>query len=170
MSNIDVYEMIPNVWISDAHINKINKFINDKKIEYVINTTEQETILNNKIKYLEVNMNMQNICINSLIAIFKQTNNFIFEAIQNKSKLLIYGNKDYANSMIIIGAFLIRHADLDYIRTINYINSVKKVIIHDTCLVRGLNKYYIYVKSPPNIKSQVIHDDNNCHYCDDLLK
>lgn len=120
----NIIQIIPGIFVSDNKITSSQNKLNDFNINYVINinniiTEKKVTSFN-----LLVNSNNQFYDSTELLKIdFNKTNDFIINALQNNSNILI-ADINLNLPLLIVGAFLIRYLNLSYTETIYWI--VKK--------------------------------------------
>lgn len=120
----NIIQIIPGIFISDNKITATQDKLNDFNINYVINinniiTDKKVTSFN-----LLVNSNNQFYESSELLKIdFNKTNDFIINALQNNSNILI-ADINLNVPLLIVGVFLIKYLNLTYTETIYWI--VKK--------------------------------------------
>lgn len=117
----DIIQIIPGIYVSDSKIKTCENKLKDFNIDYVININN---IINNKSVTsfnIPVNSNNEFYEISELIKInFDKTNEFIINALQNNSNILIC-DSNFNVPLLIIGVFLIKYINLSYTETIYWI-------------------------------------------------
>lgn len=120
----NIIQIIPGIFVSDNKITSSQNKLNDLNINYVININN--IISEKKVTSFNilVNSNNQFYDTSELLKIdFNKTNDFIINALQNNSNILI-ADTNLNIPLLIVGAFLIRYLNLTYTETIYWI--VKK--------------------------------------------
>ncbi|ARF09001.1 dual specificity phosphatase [Catovirus CTV1] len=142
----DVTEIIPNLWLGNYKSALSRKFIEKRKIKYVINLTKHipNIFQKNGVKYLNILIDDSDTCFKDQTPIFDQCCEFILNAIKRKESILVHCQKGHHRSASIVAAFLIKYLNLDYITTVSYINIKRKcALTRNSCMTQGLYQYYI---------------------------
>lgn len=132
----NIIQIIPGIFVSDSKITTCQNKLNDFNIRYVININGIVTEKTLTSFNLLINSNNEFYDSSELLKIdFHKTNEFIINALQNNSNILI-SDTNLNIPLLIVGAFLIRYLNLTFTEAIYWI--VKKTNI------QGISKNICY--------------------------
>lgn len=183
----DVDEIIPGLFLGNHKVSENNNFLINNKIINVIrlmetkyfNLNDYSNLKKTKFGYIYTKNNGLNnvyyyhfpikdsdMCLKDLKTLFNITNNIILNSYLNNVNILIHCKNGHHRSASVVGAFLIKYLDLDYVTSIAYINSFRKCALRrENCMVRGLFKYYLnlHKKNCDEIKCDKQNNYMLCH-------
>jgi hypothetical protein len=95
---------------------------------------------------------------------------FIHNALINNKHILIHCKNGHHRSAVVVGAYLIKYLNYDYLGTIKYIKKLRPYVFKDKkCISEWLFRYYLYLH---NIKCSTIHCyfENELNICECVNK
>ncbi|MDX1700289.1 MAG: dual specificity protein phosphatase, partial [Melioribacteraceae bacterium] len=79
-----------------------------------------------------------------------ETYNYILSAFKSNKNILVHCKKGHHRSAAVVGAFLIKHFNLDYKLVTQYINNIRPCALRkDKCMVKSLARYSYYLNNNP---------------------
>jgi len=170
----DVTEIIPNLFLGNSKIASSKTFLKNNRIGTIIRILENadgsrklQLIKKkiNSINYHIIPIKDVDTCLKNLNSLLDQTSEIIKNSLKNNVPVLVHCKRGHHRSGVIVAAFMIKYLWSDYISTIKFINHKRKCALRrDTCMVRGLFKYYMYTinKECQNLTS--VKENNNNFY------
>jgi dual specificity phosphatase 12 len=144
-------EIIKGLWLGDYIAANDKVFLTDNKIEQIISICKIDIDKFFWIKYINIHIDDNDICINnnkinSLFQnnkIFNITNQFIDNALKNGKNILVHCKRGHHRSAVIIAAYLIYKYNLSLFDSIKYIKSKRpNSFRRETCMYKKLKNYY----------------------------
>lgn len=174
MKNICTYKedianlIVPNLWLGD-NISSINKeFLNKHNINHVIRLVDElDFDMNdpiqlkdknftkvsfgyiyriNNITYYHFPITDKQMCNKDTKELFETTNFILSNLIKRDKSVLVHCKRGHHRSATVVGAYLLKHMNIDYKNVIPYINSFRLCSLRrETCLGKGLFEYSLYL-------------------------
>lgn len=162
--------IVPNLWLGDVKSSNDFNFLNNKDINHVIRLIEyidfdvnniEETRGKNLNKtsfgyiytikgvtYYHFPIRDEDMCKKNIVNFFKITNFILSGIIKRGKNVLVHCKKGHHRSASVVGAYLLKRFNLNYENVISFINSYRGCALRrDTCLGKGLYKYYLYLNN-----------------------
>jgi hypothetical protein len=120
-TNYNIIKIIPGIYIGDSNTKNYESNLKNLNINYLININK--TLQGNTFRTYSVSIisNSEFIDSSSLINIdLNITNEFIINALQNNSNILIC-DANYLVPFLIVGAFLIKYLNISYTECIYWL-------------------------------------------------
>jgi hypothetical protein len=117
----DIIKIFDNLYITSSNIN------NDK-YKYIININNK-IVPESTIETHNVNVYIEEILLSSSITgiDYNTVNNFIYDAVKNKEKVIIYDDSNYIVSFLICSMFMIKIIKINYFDTIMWLKHKLKI-------------------------------------------
>lgn len=117
-------EFVCGLWVGDKKNKKCEKFLNEKNINITINLTNDLSYLNNKKEFNDIIMqNIKKYEDIRLSDYLLKITNYIFMNLQNNKNILIYCNKNENYNELILLAYLLRYANVNFIKSVEIIRT-----------------------------------------------
>lgn len=149
----DVSEILPGLWLGNYKAATSYKFIKKNNIKCIINVSKDVPNIFNDIDYLHIPITDNEICFkdtDKLIKIYDIATNFIYDSLIGKRNILVHCKRGHHRSACVVAAYLIKYYGAKYLNALIYINSIRRcALVRNTCMVRGLLKYYLIYKYGP---------------------
>lgn len=117
-------EFVCGLWVGDLKNKKCEKFLNEKNINITINLTNDLSYLNNKKEFNDIIMqNIKKYEDIRLSDYLLKITNYIFMNLQNNKNILIYCNKNENYNELILLAYLLRYANVNFIKSVEIIRT-----------------------------------------------
>lgn len=139
-TNYNIIKIIPGLYMGDVNTKYYESNLADLNINYLININS--TLVGNNFTTYNISINGNSEYIDSATLInidLNTTNEFIINALQNNSNILIC-DVSYLIPFLIIGAFLIKNLNISYTECIYWLakksnmNSISKNICYQLFL------------------------------------
>ena len=139
-TNYNIIKIIPGIYIGDMNTKYYESHLADLNINYLININS--TLVGNSFTTYNISINGNSEYIDSATLInidLNTTNEFIINALQNNSNILIC-DVNYLIPFLIVGAFLIKNLNISYTECIYWLakksnmNSISKNICYQLFL------------------------------------
>ncbi len=162
----DVSEIIPGLWLGNERAAQNKSFLDSNNIVFIvrimvtdsnyykgkkeIGRTKIGVILGDADKRVHyvISVKDEHTCFIELNSLFDELCQFIVFALsygqQHKCGILIHCKKGHHRSASVVGAFLIKHLNVDYVVAVSYINGLRRCALRrDTCMSKGLFRFYM---------------------------
>lgn len=161
----DADEVVPGLFLGNYKSSYDKEFLNKNNIRYIIRVLPEFDYgkMYHGITYLHLPIKDGKMCSLNLNKMFDYTSDFIAKKLLNKEGgILVHCKRGHHRSAAIVAAFFIKHMHIDYKIAITYINNLRPCALRrDTCMVKGLFKYYL-------IKNNICQN-GVCHRCEKCI-
>lgn len=124
-------EIIPHLFLGNCDYANNEKWINDNKINYIINIGQPQTSLISKLDdYLRIDL--QDDESSNIKQFFEQTNTFIQKVINGNKNIFVHCKAGLSRSPTIICAYLMKNHKLTLIESVTKITNKR-----GTCINKG---------------------------------
>lgn len=169
-------EILPNLFLGNIKAAQSNNFLNNQKIGCILRILEYKDIKRelkfnytkiDKIHHFAVPIRDVNTCLVNLNKFFDKTSQIIKTCLKSNIPILVHCKRGHHRSATVVAAFMMKYLGTNYISTVKFINDKRGCALRrDTCMVRGLFKYYQSLIGKP-CKGLVSFKDENVFnfYC-----
>lgn len=151
-NNID--EIIPGLFLGDQIAGTDKNILITNKIKVIIRVMPVEPTEHNKmyqgIKYIIIPIKDNETCQMDMNKLFDKTYIHIckYLNVKDKQNILIHCKRGHHRSAAVVGAFLMKHFDLNHSQVTKKINSIRPCALRkDKCVVKALARYYYYLNN-----------------------
>jgi hypothetical protein len=157
----DVSEIVPNLWLGNYKAAISKTFLTKFNIKYIVNITPNVPNVFPHIEYFHIPVRDDDTCNKDLNKAFDGSTEFILNGLKNGTGVLVHCMRGHHRSASVVVAFLMRYLDVEYLRAVTYINSLRKcALVRDTCMTNALFAYSVHLRS-----SIADGQDCNCLSC-----
>lgn len=165
MTERDVTEILPNLWLGNYKTARDSCFVKKYNIQYIISVIEVCDKKHCGVTYLHFPIKDKSTCNKNLVTMFDVTSDFIKMALYNNAGILVHCKEGHHRSASVVAAFLLKYLNLDYITAIAYIHQRRpNALTRNTCMSKALFKYYIYLNNITNCKIRSSNMGNLNYY------
>ena len=153
----DATEIVPGLYLGNKSSSESIVFLKKQNIRTILRIMEYENkprqlkmykYIKDGIQYYDIPIKDIDLCHVNLNNFFDGTSEIIKNSLKNNNNILVHCKRGHHRSGTVVAAFLIKHLKLNYITAVTYINQLRKCALRrETCMVRGLFKYFMYLRS-----------------------
>ena len=154
-SEPDVNQVMPNLFLGNVRIASNTDFLHKNNIGTVIRILENDdgtrelSIIPKRIdsiNYYIIPIRDVDVCLRDINHLLDKTSEIIKDSLKNNVPVLVHCKKGHHRSAVVVGAFMMKYLNTDFISTVKYINDHRKCAFRrDTCMVRSMFKYHKYM-------------------------
>lgn len=167
----DATQILPSIWLGNSSSSNNFSFLRYHNIKFILRLTDKfdfdphdpfhihnKHIVNtsfgfiyrlNNFIYFHFPITDSMMCSRDMFSLFETTNTLLNECLTNtKHNILVHCQRGHHRSATVIAAFIIKFLGASYRSTISFINRKRKCAVRrDTCLMRGLFRYYLNINN-----------------------
>jgi len=154
-SEPDVNEVLPGLFLGNVKAATDKDFLRKNKIGTVIRILENDdgtrelSIIPKRvdsIDYYIIPIRDVDVCLRDINPMLDRTSEIIKDNLKNGVPILVHCKKGHHRSAAVVGAFIIKYLDSDFMSAVKYINNHRRCAFRrDTCMSRALFRYYKYI-------------------------
>ena len=124
-----VCEILPNLWLGNIKAAHSKEFIENNKIDLIVNCSRDIPFLTNTTKNIRisVNDNLEKNEINRLYTYLSKAVELINDHLMINNSVLVHCYAGKQRSAAVVAAYLMKYADLNYKESIGIIRSKREV-------------------------------------------
>lgn len=149
MTESDVTEIIPGLWLGNYKSAYSKKFLNKYKIKNVMTVMHNfnPKYRYNNISYFNIPIKDSNI-VSNVNCLFNSAVNHIHHILNENKNILVHCKRGHHRSASIVAAYLIKHKGYKYLNAIQKIKNVRPLAIRrDTNITRALYNYNLCIQN-----------------------
>jgi len=145
-NDYNIIKIIPGLYVSDYNIRYHETILYNLNIKYIININNTITNTNCITLNINIDKNSSYIDTSKLLNIdFNITNEFIINALQNNSNVLIC-DVNYSIPFLITGSFMLTYLDNQYTDTIYWLSKKISITNIPKNIIYQLFLYFLEIK------------------------
>lgn len=143
----NVNNICKNIWLGNIQIAQNKKFVDNEKIECIINVTKDIPNKFNSIKSYTYHIRDRDACQKNLMEIMEKSAKNIHENILNGKNILVHCKRGHHRSAAVLAFYLMKYHNKSLIESIKLIKARRPSAFRRfTCLVKTLSVYEIAKK------------------------